>query len=130
VRTESLQPAWAGALFALGGAAAWWVTGLRPFTDPPLLIVPASGVAAMVAGSRLLAPRGSGAIPGGRLRVWAVLVGALAAWQLAAFVQRPRQEHPTLSSLANTLFESHPVRAAAFMLWLAGAAALARRNGR
>jgi hypothetical protein len=84
----------------------------------------------MVVGSRLLAPRGSGAVPGDGLKFWAVLAGALAVWQLAAFVQRPRQEHPTLSSLANALFESHPVRAAAFVLWLAGAAALARRSGR
>lgn len=117
-------------LLAAAGAVAWWVTGLRPFTDPPLLVVPVGGVGAMVLGSRLLTPRRSGAVPAGRLKVWASLVGALAIWQLAAFVQRPRQEHPTLSSLANALFENHPVRAGAFVLWLAGAAALARRTSR
>ncbi|HET9771379.1 MAG TPA: hypothetical protein VFS16_10855 [Acidimicrobiia bacterium] len=112
------------------GAAAWWVTGLRPFTDPPLVAVPAAGLAAMVLGSRRLTPRPAAVLPAARLKVWVALAGALAVWQLAAFVQRPRQEHPTLSSLANTLFESHPVRAFAFVLWLAGAAALARRTRR
>lgn len=59
--------------------------------------------------------------------MWAALVVALAAWEVAAFLQLPRSAHPTLSSLANLAFESHPVRAAAFALWMAAGYAMARR---
>jgi hypothetical protein len=56
-----------------------------------------------------------------------VLAAATAAWELAAFVQLPRGAHPTLSSLANLAFEHHPVRAAAFALWMAAGYGMARR---
>ena len=59
--------------------------------------------------------------------MWAGLAVAFGLWQLATFLQHPRAEHPTVSSLANTAFESHPVRALALLLWLIGAAVLARR---
>jgi hypothetical protein len=55
------------------------------------------------------------------------VVAALGAWQLAAWAQSPRDEHPTLSSLTNAVLDARPVRAAAVALWLAGAAWLGRR---
>ena len=58
---------------------------------------------------------------------WGALVTAAAAWQLAAYLQHPRADHPTLSSLTNALLDSHPARAAAFVLWLLAAVELARR---
>jgi hypothetical protein len=125
VRTRVLHPSWAGGLLA-AAAFAWWATGLRPFTDPPLVTVPLSGLGAMALGARWL-PARTPAAAARRPLLWGVLALALAAWQLAAFVQQPRQEHPTLSSLANALFGDRPIRAIAFLLWLAGAAALARR---
>jgi hypothetical protein len=55
------------------------------------------------------------------------LVGLLAAIQVFAYVQEPRDEHPTLSSLTNAALDSHVARAAAFVAWLAAAVELARR---
>ncbi|MDQ3946755.1 MAG: hypothetical protein M3357_16695, partial [Actinomycetota bacterium] len=58
--------------------------------------------------------------------LWAVLALAVAAWQVAAFVQHPRAEHPTLSALANTALDPRAVRAVAMAVWLVLAARLAR----
>ena len=75
-------------------------------------------------------PPANRSVSGARTRgvaVWLVLAVALGAWQLASYLQSPRDEHPTLSSLTNAALDSHPARAAAFVAWLAGAAWLARR---
>jgi hypothetical protein len=56
-----------------------------------------------------------------------VLAVVLAAWQLVAYLQSPRHEHPTLSSLTNAVLSSQPARTAAFILWLAIMFGLARR---
>lgn len=52
------------------------------------------------------------------LAVWVVLIGAAVAFQLFNFFAWPRTVYPTLSSLASQIFHLHPVRAAAFGLWL------------
>lgn len=118
----------AGVLLGAGGLYAWWATSLRPFTDPSLAAVPAGGIAAMALGGLFLPPRPALRLPARRLAPWAGLVMALAAWQVASFVQHPRDDHPTISSMTNTLFENRPIRALAVLLWLAGAAGLARRS--
>ena len=59
--------------------------------------------------------------------VWALLAALIVAWELQAFLQHPRQEHPTLSSLSNELLASTPSRAVALLAWLALGAWLARR---
>lgn len=117
---------------ALGATAllafAWWATGLRPFTGVAYAVVVGSGVIAMVWGAMRLRPRPLGpAWPAGGLLRWALLTGALAVWQIAAFVQHPRFDHPTLSVLANRVLEPHAVRALALAGWLVVAARLARR---
>ena len=58
---------------------------------------------------------------------WVLLAAAAAVWQLAAYVQHPRDDHPTLSSLANAALESHAARTAAFVVWLVTTVALVRR---
>jgi hypothetical protein len=55
------------------------------------------------------------------------LAGATGVWELQAFLQRPRRDHPTLSSLSNDLFRSPSSRAVALLLWLALGVWLARR---
>ena len=58
---------------------------------------------------------------------WVVVLVALAGWQLLAYVQQPRAEHPTLSSLSNAALENHACRALAFTVWLVASSRLARR---
>lgn len=108
-------------------AHAWWVTALPPFDATSAAAVVGSGVAAMALGSRAHRPPGSAHLRGADVAAWVVPFGALAALQLAAFLQHPRREHPTLSSLAGPLLEGHAARTLAFTAWLAGAAWLARR---
>ena len=116
---------WGAALLAF----TWWATGLRPFTGLAYAVVVGSGVAAMLWGGRHRRPPAR-SWPAGGLLVWVALLLVLAAWQMAAFVQHPRYQHPTLSSLANVVLEPRPVRAAAVALWLVGAARLARSGPR
>ena len=110
---------------------AWWASALRPFSWAALVAVVGAGVAAVALGARRRDAPGS-ATPPPSLGVagalgWVALWGALAAWELAAYVQHPRGDHPTLSSLADDVLGSHPARALAFLAWLALGAALARR---
>lgn len=56
-----------------------------------------------------------------------VLAALAGLWELQAFVQHPRREHPTLSSLSNDLLASPTARAFALLVWLAAGVWLARR---
>ncbi|MDQ4149536.1 MAG: hypothetical protein M3164_06040 [Actinomycetota bacterium] len=108
-------------------AFAWWATSLRPFTTPSLIVTLASGALALFAGSRLRSQRANRDFPAWGYRVWMGLAVALASWELMAFMQQPRSNHPTLSSIANEILDSHPLRTAAFLVWLATGVDLARR---
>ena len=128
-------------LITLGTSAAvvgyaWLATGLRPFTSPALVATLAGGLAAIVVGGRLppspaspggMADQHDGERRLGGTLVWVMLTAATAVWQLQAFLQHPRSEHPTLSSLTNDLLQSHPSRTAAMVAWLAVGVWLARR---
>ena len=108
---------------------AWCTTGLRPFTGPALGAVLAGGIAAVAVGTGL-GRHGSTDGPArsdAGTRPWLVLLVAAVAWELAAYLQRPRSEHPTLSSLANGAFGSHPVRALAMTAWLVLGVRIMRR---
>ncbi len=110
---------------------SWWATGLAPFTGVAYAVVVGSGVVAMAWGAARLGPRPPARTwPAAGLLGWVALTAALAGWQVAAFVQHPRADHPTLSSLANTVLEPQPVRALALAGWLVIAARLARRRAR
>jgi hypothetical protein len=109
-------------------AYAWWAVGLAPFSAQATAAVILPGVAAMAVGRRQRRPRGSpsdGDTYG--IAPWVGLAAVAGAWQLAAYLQHPRADHPTVSSLANELLDSHPARAAAFLVWIAAAWWLARR---
>ena len=121
-------------------AFAWWVVSLRPFSGGATAAVLAAGVAAAGVGARrqrlerpdrhgpASATAGAGATATAPASAWAAFATVTAAWQLAAYLQHPRHDHPTLSSLVNAVLDSHPARAVAFVVWLAGAAALGRRR--
>jgi len=105
---------------------AWWAVSLPPFSGRATAAVLLAGGVAMVAGAsrpRRRRPE----IAGRRAVPWVVLVTAGGVWQLAAYLQQPREDHPTLSSLANALLDSHAARAAAFVLWVVAAVQLSRR---
>jgi hypothetical protein len=107
-------------------AYGWWATALPPFAVTTTVAVVGAGVVAMAVGARNRW-RAHPPLSTRDAVVWTVLLGTLAAWQLTAYLQQPRSRHPTLSSLANTMLETHPARTLAFVAWLAGAACLARR---
>jgi hypothetical protein len=131
----------AAGLATLAAAYAWFATGLYPFTWPALAGTVTGGVAVVALvrlrgtpvralgppGARGCPPRQQPPCPKAGAFVWALLVVALGAWELAAFLQHPRPDHPTLSSLANGVFDSHTTRAVAFLAWLGAGAGLARR---
>ena len=107
-------------------AYAWWATGRSPFTTTATLAVVGAGLAAMAVGLARQPQIESRPARAGAVR-WVVSLVALALWQLSAYVQQPRSEHPTLSSLSNAALENHTGRALAFTAWLVAGARLARR---
>jgi hypothetical protein len=109
-------------------AYAWWAVRLAPFSVRATAAIVLAGAAAMAVGRRRRLPRRSqadAAVSG--VAPWAGLAAVAGAWQLAAYLQHPRADHPTVSSLANELLDSHPARAAALLVWIAAAWWLARR---
>lgn len=109
------------------GAYAWWTAGLRPFTWPALVAVGAAGVVAIVVGTRWRRPSESRSDYPGSCVPWGILCALLAAWELAAYFQQPRSDHPTLSSLADQVLDWRPAQALAFVAWLAVGVDLSRR---
>jgi hypothetical protein len=111
---------------ALVGAYGWWSVGLPPFSAAATLAVVLAGAAATALGICRrcpIAPRR----PDTSVAPWAVLAAVAGAWQLAAYLQHPRDDHPTLSSLANAALGSQAARTAAFVAWLLTTVAVARR---
>jgi hypothetical protein len=114
---------------------AWWAVGRQPFSAAATaaVVLPAVAVAAVTGLAGLAKARAGGCAPGrpaptpagvGR---WAVVAAVATAWQLGAYLQHPRHDHPTLSSLTNAALDSHAARAAAFLAWLAVTVMLVRR---
>jgi hypothetical protein len=126
-RARLARPAAVATLALALAGYAWWATALRPFTLPSLAATLAGGLLFIITGSRFrAAPEASTQATAGAV-VWAVLLLLLVVWELIAFLQYPRADHPTLSHLANMVLDDHPVRALAFLIWLLFAMDLARR---
>ena len=109
----------------LAATYGWWAVSLPPFSARATLAVLVAGATAIVLG-RLRRQRPPGR-PTSGVGWWALVATAAVTWQLAAYLQHPRAEHPTLSSLANALLDTQPARVAAFVLWVVLAVELARR---
>ena len=105
---------------------SWWVVSLPPFSGLATGAVLAAGLGAVIAGSARRRPKPPPA-PISAAAPWLILAVAACGWELQAYLRQPRYDHPTLSSLANGLLDSHPARAAAFVLWLLTTVELARR---
>lgn len=111
---------------------AWWVVGLPPFSTRATIVVVGTGMLAAVAGAVV----GTRWLPARRRRatwrqpglvVWLGLCALLLGWQLTSWMQHPRDEHPTLSSITNEALDPRPTRMVAFLAWLAVTALVARR---
>lgn len=112
----------------IAGAYAWWTAGLRPFTWPALMAVAVAGIVTIVLGSRCRRPfePPPGHAASGVL-LWGIALALLVGWELAAYVQQPRADHPTLSALASSVIDWRPARGLAFLAWIALGADLSRR---
>ena len=108
-------------------AYSWWVAGLAAFTWPATVAVAAAGVAFITLGIRRPRPAGPDVGAPHNALAWAILFALLAGWELAAYLQQPRADHPTLSALADQTLDWRPARALAFLAWMAVGAAIARR---
>jgi hypothetical protein len=135
VTLERARPLLVGAIALTVLGYAWWATTLRPFTAPALVATVGAGLVALLLGSRLGGTRhervsrsssASSSWSAG-LTLWGVLVLGLALWELTAYLQQPRADHPTLSSLADSALDRHAPRALALALWLGVSADLGRR---
>jgi hypothetical protein len=100
----------------LGGAP-------RPFTWQAALSTSVCGVVVLTAA--LLARRRPGRRPasvelsrGGRA-AWVAWTIAVSGWELWAWASQPRSEHPTISSLTDSLVATYPGRSIALLGWLA-----------
>jgi hypothetical protein len=112
---------------ALGAVAlaayCWFSAGLRPFTLPISVAVAVPAVVVAVLTWRSSRPGVSEDVanqpaPWRRATPWIALLGALATLEIVEYFSTPRQDHPTLSSIADDLMSTHPARAAMFALWL------------
>ena len=109
------------------GAYAWWTAGLRPFTWPALVAVGAAGIGTILLGARRRRPFEPGVHHANGALIWAFVCALLVGWELAAYLQQPRADHPTLSSLVDPVIDWRPARALAFLAWIALGADLSRR---
>ena len=109
------------------GAYAWWTAGLGPFTWPALVAVGVAGVATIVHGTRRRRPFEPRAYDAHDALIWGIVCALLVGWELAAYLQQPRADHPTLSALTDRLIDWRPARALAFLAWIALGADLSRR---
>ena len=109
------------------GAYAWWTAGLRPFTGPALIAVAVAGIATIVLGTRRRRPFEPRSLDAKGALIWGIVLALLVSWELAAYFQQPRADHPTLSALADPVIDWRPARALAFLTWVAVGADLARR---
>lgn len=104
--------------------------GLRPFTLPAtVLVFSVVGLAFVV----LEPVRRAGAVagtrgPAGRGWPWLLLLGVALAWELAALSGSPRQQHPTLSSLLDSLTGGRLGATVAWLVWLVLGLLILRRR--
>jgi hypothetical protein len=109
---------------------SWVAAAFRPFTRPEevMVAIPIVLVAAAAARRRSSGvPAASEITPRVRRRgaaIWLALIAAIVLWELIALFSSPREDHPTLSSVADRIMSVHIGRAVMFLLWLMAGAVL------
>jgi hypothetical protein len=110
----------------LAAAYGWWAVSLPPFSARATVAILVAGGTAIAMGTlHRRKPREAPSRAGAGW--WALAATVAVGWQVAAYVQQPRAEHPTVSSLANALLSTQPARTVAFVVWVVIAVELARR---
>lgn len=131
-------------------AYCWWATTFRAFTWPIRITTALPGVVLLIAAARdrrrriklrVWVSEWRAALKGAHrslpveskvawragTAVWSLLIAAVASWELMARFHSPRSEYPTISSMADSLTQSHPIRFLVFVLWLLFGRDLLRR---
>jgi hypothetical protein len=128
----SNSTAWLVAGVAAVVVYSWVAAGFRPFTTPEEVMVAIPIVLVAAAAVRRPSPSATAEFaPHVRRRgagVWVALVAAITLWELIALFSSPREDHPTLSSVADRIMSVHVGRAFMFALWLVAGVAIARRR--
>jgi hypothetical protein len=101
---------------------SWWAAGLLPFSAPidTAVAIPAGIAVALAWGRNSMRSRpDKPALTWRSAAPWLGLIGLLVVLETVNYFSSPRPDHPTLSSMADSLMGSHPGRAAVFAAWLA-----------
>ena len=108
---------------------AWLAGGLAPLSTRALLsvLLPGAvlGVIAYGKPPERIAPPESVDVAG--LSYWIICIALLFEWEASAVRDGSHGWHPSLTDLINPLIGPHPVKAAAFTIWLLSGWALVRR---
>ncbi len=122
---------WGAAAVVSCAVWAWFASGVRTFTRPAEVLTFVPGLLVLTATVRFGARRRSrteaaGAVarsaggPGARRWLpWVGLAIAIGGLELTELFSQPRRDHPTLSSLTDTILGPHPSRFIGYALWLA-----------
>jgi hypothetical protein len=110
-------------------AYAWVASASAPFSTRALIsvLIPGAIFGVIAYGrppERIPAPK---SIDVGGFSYWIVALALLFEWEASAFRAGATWWHPTLTDLINPLLTPHPVRSAAFVLWLAAGWGLVKR---
>ena len=102
---------------------SWIAAGFRPFTQPMNVAVALPAVVVVALSWRRSDFGRSDSAdavrpPPAAAAIWVLILVALTAWELVAYASSPRHDHPTLSSISDSLMSVHIGRAAAFLGWL------------
>lgn len=108
-------------------AYAWWAAVRPPFSASAHVAVlsPAAAILGFGLWQGRRAPARRAAAPGA-LVLWGAFVAVVVGWELVNYFQHPRHDHPTLSSLLDTV-DHEALRRLFFMAWLGLGWSLAQR---
>jgi hypothetical protein len=117
------------AVGSIAVAYAWLASASAPFSTRALIsvLVPGAILGAVAFGRppERITPPESVDITG--FSYWIVALALLFEWEASAFRENANWLHPTLTDVINPLLTPHPVRAGAFVIWLAAGWALVKR---
>jgi hypothetical protein len=108
---------------------AWVASASAPFSTRALVsvLIPGAILGAIAYGrppERIPPPE---SIDVGGFSYWIVALALLFEWEASAFRAGAPWWHPTLTDLINPMLTPHPVRSAAFVVWIAAGWGLVKR---